>query len=219
MSTNIFILKIVDLILFAQLSKGSVKISNSSQSNKTTQWNRLQKFRSYHKLEPPKKFDLPKFQTTMFEMQYITSRVHRFLHKFFYIHHDYDEYSIWNFCPMTIWKEFTSMLQSCCFCRTWLFPMVYWLVVLISLYGAGVNCYKMMKMWKDPCGKFTVWRQRHFYVMDQLVLRKVRLVSSSIYQIAWFMLVYGIIMVGTRILQLCEQMSDFSNQYFKTRIL
>jgi len=28
MSTNIFILKIVDLILFAQLSKGSVKISN-----------------------------------------------------------------------------------------------------------------------------------------------------------------------------------------------
>jgi len=76
-----------------------------------------------------------------------------------------------------------------------------------------------MKMWMDPCGKFTVWRQRHFYVMDQLVLRKVRLVSSIIYQIAWFMLVYGIIMVGTRILQLCEQMSDFSNQFVKSRIL
>ncbi|XP_016951678.1 uncharacterized protein LOC108025650 [Drosophila biarmipes] len=133
----------------------------------------------------------------MFEMQYITSRVHRFLHRFFYLRHDYDdEYSIWNFCPTTIWREFTAMLQSSCFCRTALFPMVYWLVVFISLYGAVINCYEVLQMWRDPCGKFTVWRQRHFYVMDQMVLRKVRLLSSSIYQVAWFMLIYGIVMVS-----------------------
>ncbi|XP_017000107.2 uncharacterized protein [Drosophila takahashii] len=132
----------------------------------------------------------------MFEMRHITSRIRRILHRVFYLHHDYGMYSIWNFCPMTVWNQATNLLQSCSLCRTESFPIVFWLVVLVSLFGSVVNGYELMQVWNCPCIKLSMWRQRHFYVLNQWWLRRARIVSSTIYLIAWFMLVYGIIMIS-----------------------
>ncbi|XP_016980278.1 uncharacterized protein LOC108045459 [Drosophila rhopaloa] len=132
----------------------------------------------------------------MFEVQHINSRVRRMLGRIFQERRDYTAYSIWNFCPMHRWDQAKSLLQSCSVCRTELFPVVFWVVVLLSLCGAGTNFYELMQVWSCPYWKLNMWRQRHFYVLSYWMLRKARLFGSSINLIAWFMLVYGILTIS-----------------------
>ncbi|EDW44067.1 uncharacterized protein LOC6616231 [Drosophila sechellia] len=132
----------------------------------------------------------------MFELQYITTRIRTLLRKTFHLPGNYDTYSIWSFCPVTNWNQLKPVLQSCSLCRVESFPIVFWLVVLLSVFGACFNCYELMKVWSCPCSKLDMWRQRHFHILKHWALRKARLLSLAIILIAWLMLIYGILTIS-----------------------
>ncbi|XP_017112310.1 uncharacterized protein LOC108135903 isoform X1 [Drosophila elegans] len=129
----------------------------------------------------------------MFELRHISFWMRRIIRHLF--HRDDAVYSIWNF-PTRCWNQSIGLLHSCCLCRTEWFPVIFWPVVLLSLCGAGSNCYELMQVWSCPCWQMNMWRQRHFYVLNDCALRKARLVGSSFSLIAWLMLVYGILRVS-----------------------
>ncbi|XP_017065785.1 uncharacterized protein LOC108104312 [Drosophila eugracilis] len=131
----------------------------------------------------------------MFKIRFITGLFSRLLDKIFY--HDYRKYSIWKFCPLNSWNQILNMVQSCTLCRTESFPIVFWLVFLISLFGLVHHCIDLWNLWHCGCGnKLSMWRQRNFYVLNYSLLRRVRFIGNTINAISWLMLFYGIIMIS-----------------------
>ncbi|XP_017055101.1 uncharacterized protein LOC108097368 [Drosophila ficusphila] len=128
----------------------------------------------------------------MFEVHAISSQFRRAVGRIFRVDHDYAQFSIWNLCPMSLWGQAKSALHSCGLCRREWFPLVFWLVAPLSLAGALFTCHELSRLWACPSAKLTTWRRRHFFVLDYWLLRRARLVGSSLNAVAWLMLVYGI---------------------------
>ncbi|XP_030386629.1 uncharacterized protein LOC115633337 [Scaptodrosophila lebanonensis] len=101
-------------------------------------------------------------------------------------------YSIWNFCPMSRWNTLKDLLFSCGLCRSEWFPIIYWLVLSLSLLGAISSLVEFVRIYCCPNYRISMWRERKFYVLSYDVLRKGRLVGSFIMINAWIMLFYGL---------------------------
>lgn len=47
-----------------------------------------------------------------------------------------DIYTIWSFCPRTRWKTFKALWGGKYLCRAQYFPLIYWLVLALSVMGS-----------------------------------------------------------------------------------
>lgn len=94
------------------------------------------------------------------------------------------------------WELAKSHIFDCRPCRSALFPVFYWTVLLLSLVGAAFRLKDLAYMMTCPMFKLTMTRKRNFYLLDENILRKARLVGCSVTVATWLMLVYGILMVS-----------------------
>ncbi|XP_065361702.1 uncharacterized protein LOC135955287 [Calliphora vicina] len=107
-----------------------------------------------------------------------------------------DIYSIWNFCPRTRWKAFKSFFGGEYLCRPQYFPIIYWLVLIVSVLGSVYSLREFTSLFWSERKQVTMWRQRTFYVLPPTVLRKCRLVGALIMLNTWLLLCYAVVKVS-----------------------
>ncbi|KAH8408836.1 hypothetical protein KR009_001940 [Drosophila setifemur] len=132
----------------------------------------------------------------MFEIKTINIRFCRILRRAFWRQDDYGVFSIWHFCPMGRWNQAKAFILSCSPCRTEWFPVIFWLVVIFTCGGALLSLREVRRVWKCPCSKLYVWRNRRFYMFGHQLLRKARVAGSAIALFSWLLLLYGIVNIS-----------------------
>ncbi|XP_022228969.2 uncharacterized protein LOC111078547 [Drosophila obscura] len=104
-------------------------------------------------------------------------------------------YSIWKFCPMKQAKQAYSKLHYCQFCKPDLFPLIFWFVLALSIWGAACTLKQTLKLFSCPNSKLAMWRNREFHVFSAKLLHSARLIGSCATITVWCMLTCGLVML------------------------
>ncbi|KAM7357930.1 uncharacterized protein ACRADG_003097 [Cochliomyia hominivorax] len=107
-----------------------------------------------------------------------------------------DIYSIWHFCPRTRWKAFRNIFTGKYLCWAQHFPIIYWLVLAISIGGSLHSLSEFLGLFWGSRKQVTMWRSRTFYVLPPSVLLKFRLVGSFGMLCAWLLLWYAVVKIS-----------------------
>ncbi|KAH8342658.1 hypothetical protein KR067_008856 [Drosophila pandora] len=128
----------------------------------------------------------------MLNINDVNRRLFRILRRLISGRDDFGPYSIWNFCPMNRWNQARAVVFSCSPCRSEWFPYLFWTVVVSSFIGCIISMWEFRRVWKCPCHKLNMWRNRHFYIINHRLLRQARVCGSGISSFLWFLLILGI---------------------------
>ncbi|EDV29988.1 uncharacterized protein Dana_GF19609 [Drosophila ananassae] len=131
----------------------------------------------------------------MFDINVLNRRLFRILRRLISGRDDFGPYSIWNFCPMNRWNQARALVFSCSPCRSEWFPYLFWTVVVSSFIGCIISLWELRRVWKCPCQKLNMWRNRHFYIINHRLLRQARVCGSGISSFLWFLLILGITLI------------------------
>ncbi|TMW41952.1 hypothetical protein DOY81_012968 [Sarcophaga bullata] len=109
---------------------------------------------------------------------------------------DCDIYTIWQFCPRQRWRALKNIFNNKALCRAGYFPLIYWLVLIISILGCIHSFSEFTSVFWGNRKEMSMWRERKFYVLPSSVLRKCRLVGSLITLFDWLFLWYAVVKIS-----------------------
>ncbi|XP_061396242.1 uncharacterized protein LOC133331869 [Musca vetustissima] len=105
-------------------------------------------------------------------------------------------YSIWTFSPKSRWNAINLYLNEEVWCQIPWFPLVYWLVLLISILGSVYSLFEFVTLALSGGKPLSLWRIRKYHVLPQTLLRRCRLLGSFVMFNCWLVLSYAVVSVS-----------------------
>ncbi|XP_030387886.1 uncharacterized protein LOC115634364 [Scaptodrosophila lebanonensis] len=92
------------------------------------------------------------------------------------------------------WKRY---LVSCCQGEPACYSLLYWMLFVLSLYGALQSMYAFAAYFftEDP-KRLTMWYNHRFYIIPRRLARQLRYVSAFVSINAWLLLAYATVFVS-----------------------